>query len=255
MTRKDLKTCAGHRLAVRQTPGLAGLPGFIWLSGFHSDMRGSKAVALQQWAVETGHPLICFDYFGHGESEGAFADGTISRWLEDTLEVIDRLADGPQVLVGSSMGGWIALLAALRRPHIVRALILIAPAVDFTEALMWARFPPEAKRQIEAEGRWMRPSAYGEEPYPITRALIEDGRRHLLLDRPIAFRGPVRVLQGMRDPDIPWEFALKLADRIESPDLAFTLVKDGDHRLSRPQDISRLLRTCAGLSADVSRSA
>jgi len=247
-----MMTSDGHRIAYRQSPGTAELPGFIWLSGFHSDMTGTKAQAVEDWAGQTGHPFLAFDYFGHGQSDGDFADGTVSRWKADALAVIDRLTDGPQVLVGSSMGGWIALLAALARPDRVAGLILIAPAPDFTEILMWASFPDAVKDEIMTQGHWIRPSEYDDEGYPITRRLIEDGRDHLLLDRSIPFRKPVRILQGMQDADVPWSHAMELVSRLETGDLAITLVKDGDHRLSRAQDISRLLRTCAGLSVDLS---
>lgn len=215
-------------------------------------MTGTKAQAVEHWALQTGHPFLAFDYFGHGESDGDFADGTVGRWKADAVEVIDRLTDGPQVLVGSSMGGWIALLAALERPERVKGLILIAPAPDFTEKLMWASFSDEVKDEIMTTGRWIRPSDYDGEGYPITRTLIEEGREHLLLDAPIPFSGPVRILQGMQDPDVPWSHAMELVGRLATDDLAITLIKDGDHRLSREHDISRLLRTCAGLSVDLS---
>src|SRR6188508_1138916 len=176
---------AVRRIAVRVRDGAA--PGLVWLGGFKSDMQGTKAVALDNWAGENGRACIRFDYSGHGESGGEFADGTIGRWLEDSAAVFERFARGPQVLVGSSMGGWLALLLARevkRRaagPGSVAGLVLIAPAVDFTEELMWKKFSPEVRRQIETEGSWQRPSQYSEAPYAITRELIEEGRKHLLL--------------------------------------------------------------------------
>ena len=192
-----------------------------------------------------------FDYSGHGESGGRFEDGTITRWLEDALAVFETHAQGPQIAVGSSMGGWIALLLAraLAGRVAVNAtlagLVLIAPAPDFTEALMWNEFSPEVKREIGENGSWQRPSAYGEEPYPITRALIEDGRKHLLLGGLIETGCPVRILQGVKDEDVPWQHATELVSRIARDDVVLTLVKDGDHRLSRPEDIDRLIAAVA----------
>jgi pimeloyl-ACP methyl ester carboxylesterase len=183
---------------------------------------------------------VRFDYSGHGASEGQFVDGTISRWRQDALDVLDRLTEGPQILVGSSMGGWLALLAALARPERVAGLVLIAPACDFTERLLWAGLTDDSRRAITDEGVWLRPSQYGPKPYPITRALIEDGRRHLLMDAEIAVDCPVRILHGMRDPDVPWRHGLALVDLLRSPDVTFELIKSGDHRLSDPGSLGRL---------------
>lgn len=238
---------AARSIAVRTQAG--DPPGMFWLGGFKSDMRGTKAEALARYAARTGRAYVRFDYSGHGESGGRFEDGTISRWLEEALAVFAAFAKGPQIVIGSSMGGWIALLLAralARKPvHTANlaGLVLIAPAPDFTEELMWAAFPPEVKRQIEEKGSWQRPSAYGEEPYPITRALIEDGRKHLLLGKPIEVGCPVRILQGAQDPDVPYMHAMKLVSCLAQDDVVLTLVKDGDHRLSRPEDIERLIRT------------
>lgn len=218
--------------------------GVVFLGGFNSDMTGSKAEFLAGWCEARGTPFLRFDYSGHGASEGRFVDGTIGRWMQDAACVIDALAPGPQVLVGSSMGGWIALLLARR--HAPRALVGIAPAPDFTEDLMWAEFTPEIRATIERDGVWHRPSDYGA-PYPITRALIEDGRRHLLLRDPIAIDVPVRILQGMRDPDVPWRHALRIAEAITGDDVRIALVKDGDHRLSRQADLALLGETLAPL--------
>ena len=242
---------AARRIAVRTRPG--GPPGLFWLGGFKSDMRGTKAVALDRWAAEHGRGCIRFDYSGHGESGGAFVDGTIGRWLEESIAVFERFAAGPQVLVGSSMGAWIALLLAraLKRrtgpapAGSLAGLVLIAPAVDFTEELMWKQFPPAVQRQIETTGSWLRPSQYAEEPYPITRGLIEDGRRHLLLGGLIEIGCPVRILQGVQDPDVPWQHAVELSSRLAHDDVVLTMVKDGDHRLSRPEDIERLIAAVA----------
>jgi pimeloyl-ACP methyl ester carboxylesterase len=246
----DLGTAAGaRRIAVRSQEGKA--PGLLWLGGFKSDMRGTKAQALAAWAAQQERACVRFDYAGHGESSGDFGACTISTWLEDSLAVFDAFCRGPQVLVGSSMGGWMALLmlrelkrrAAPGRPATasVAGLVLIAPAVDFTEVLMWQKFPPEVKQTIEREGAWARPSAYSAEPYPITKRLIEDGRNHLLLGSLIETGCPVRILQGVQDPDVPWTHAVELSSRLAQDDVVLTLVKDGDHRLSRPEDIERLL--------------
>lgn len=230
----------GQSIAYLKTPGGATGPGVLWLSGFKSDMAGTKAAALDLWARERGRAYTRFDYFGHGRSSGAFVDGTVSRWLDDALAVLDQITTGRQVLVGSSMGGWIATMVALRRPERVAGLVLIAPAADFTEELIWKNLPEEARRDIAEHGVWLRPSAYDPEPHPITRALIEDGRRHLILGAPVGVRAPVRVLQGMADPDVPWQHAMRLVERIESGDVVVELVKHGDHRLSTPTDIRRL---------------
>ncbi|WP_332837757.1 alpha/beta hydrolase [Neoroseomonas rubea] len=219
-------------------------PGVVFLGGFNSDMTGSKAEFLAGWCEARGTPFLRFDYSGHGASGGRFEDGTIGRWSQDAAAVIAALAPGPQVLVGSSMGGWIALLLAARRRVAVRALVGIAPAPDFTEELMWAEFPPDVRETILRDGVWMRPSDYGA-PYPITRALIEDARDHLLLRGPIALDAPLRILQGQADPDVPWRHALRIAEAVGSGDVRVTLIKDGDHRLSRPQDLALLGETLA----------
>jgi pimeloyl-ACP methyl ester carboxylesterase len=244
---------AKRRIAIRCRAG--GTPGLFWLGGFKSDMKGSKAEALADWAATHGRACTRFDYSGHGESGGEFAEGTIGRWLQDSLGVFDACAHGPQVLVGSSMGGWLALLLlrALRRRAAagqkvaapVVGLVLIAPAVDFTEELMWKRFPAATKREIKQKGFWQRPSLYSEEPYLITRELIEDGRRHLILGELIETGCPVRILQGVQDPDVPWQHAVELSSRLAHDDVVLTLIKDGDHRLSRPEDIERLLAAVA----------
>nr|WP_211862661.1 alpha/beta hydrolase [Neoroseomonas soli] len=242
----------GVRLAWRRIPGRG--PGVVFLGGFFSDMTGTKAEFLAGWCEARSVPFLRFDYSGHGTSQGRFEDGTIGRWAEDAACVIAAQAEGPQVLVGSSMGGWIALLLARRmqaqqlqaRQMQVRALVGIAPAPDFTEDLMWAEFPPEVRAAIERDGEWRRPSEYGA-PYPITRALIEDGRQHLLLRGPLPIEAPVRILQGQQDPDVPWQHALRIADALAGGDVRVTLIKDGDHRLSRPQDLALLGETLAPL--------
>lgn len=223
----------------------------MFLGGFMSDMTGTKATALERHFIDAGRPFVRFDYTGHGQSSGRFADGTIGQWRDDALAVLDRVTQGPQVLVGSSMGAWISLLAALDRPERVAGLVFIAPATDFTEDLMWPALDKDARRALETEGVYYRPSEYSEEPYTITRALIEDGRKHLLLRNPIAIACPVRILHGMEDPDVPWRHALRLADKLESKDVLLTLVKNGDHRLSEPDDIARLIRMIDELCAQI----
>lgn len=230
----------GETLAWRAVDG-AG-PTVVWLGGFRSDMAGTKAQALADWAQAHGRAYLRFDYLGHGESSGNFqVKGTITRWREDALAVLDNLTDGPLLLVGSSMGGWIASLVAMVRPERVAAMVLIAPAPDFTERLMTPEIPPEGHAALKADGVWMRPSDYGD-PYPITRNLLADGARWSILgSEPVPIEAPVRILQGGADPDVPWRHALELAQAIKGEDVVFALIKDGDHRLSRPQDIARLI--------------
>ncbi len=250
MTTESFISPEGRRLAFRRTAATGGGATLVWLCGFKSDMSGSKALAVEAWAKACGHGALLFDYSGHGASSGRFEDGTISAWREDALAAIDAQTEGPLVLVGSSMGGWMALLAATARPERVKGLVLIAPAPDFTEKLMWPEFTPEQQAEIMGEGFTLRPSDYGE-PYPITRTLIEDGRQWSILDKDIPFAGPVRILQGMRDEDVPWGHALALAAALTTPDLVLHLIKDGDHRLSRDEDIARLLATCGEVAARV----
>jgi pimeloyl-ACP methyl ester carboxylesterase len=221
-------------------------PTIVFLPGFRSDMTGDKATALAGFCAEHGQAMLRFDYSGHGASGGRFEDGTIGRWADDALAVIDGQTDGKLILVGSSMGGWIALLAAIARRDRVAALIGIAAAPDFTEALMWQAMTFEQRATIMRDGVLHVPSEYGD-PYPITRILIEDGRTRLLLNDPIALDCPVRLLHGQCDPDVPWEMALRTAEELTSSDVQVTLVKDGDHRLSRPQDLALLTRTLAAL--------
>ena len=239
---------ASRAIAVRQRLATgAGLerPGVLWLGGFMSDMRSGKALALDAWAARNGRAFTRFDYSGHGESGGRFADGTISQWLDDALAVL-RATAGPLILVGSSMGGWLALLLA-RALHEageterLAGAVLIAPAVDFTERLMWDQFSPDIRATIEEDGLWLRPSPYGDTPYPITRALIVDGRRHLLLDTAIRTHCPVHILQGMHDEDVPWRHAMLLVEHLAEDPVSLTLVRDGDHRLSREEDIAKLI--------------
>lgn len=226
-------------------------PGFIFCGGLKSDMEGGKATTLHEWADDTGRGFVRFDYYGHGQSSGKFVDGHVSRWRDDVVHVLDKLTTEPQILVGSSMGGWTSLLAAMMRPGRVAGLVLIAPAPDFTEKLMWASYSEAIRAQIMEEGIYYAPSDYGD-PYEITRALIEDGRKNLIMDAAIPLNIPVRILQGGQDSPVPPSHSQKLVDLITSDDLTYTLVKDGDHSLSRPQDLIRLLITCEEISAAVS---
>jgi pimeloyl-ACP methyl ester carboxylesterase len=237
---------AARRIAYRLRPEReAGRAGLVWLCGFKSDMDSTKATHLDRWAAEVGRALLRFDYSGHGRSHGDFAAATIGDWLEESLAVIGTLTHGRQILVGSSMGGWLALLcmralAARGEEDRIAGLVLIAPAVDFTEKLIWDRLPADARCKIETEGAWLRPSAYSPEPYVITKRLIEEGRRHLLLDGTIRTHCPVHILQGMQDVDVPWQHAVTLVEHLAGDPVMLTLVKDGDHRLSREADLERL---------------
>jgi len=237
----------GVRLAWRRTPGHG--PTLLWLGGFRSEMSGTKAQTLADWADATGHDFLRFDYLGHGLSEGTFEEGTITRWREDALAIVDALVEGPAILVGSSMGGWLACLVALARPERIAGLLLVAPAADFTERLLKPEMGHRALAEIERLGVWNRPSDYDPGGYPITRRLLEDGARWSLLPGPIPVDAPVRILQGGADPDVPWRHALDLAQALRCDDLVFSLVRDGDHRLSRPQDLARLLAFAEELSA------
>ena len=234
----------------RESNSVDKSPGLFWLGGFKSDMKGTKAAALDHWAESRGRAGLRFDYSGHGESSGDFKDGTIGQWLEESVAVYMQFAQGPQVVIGSSMGGWLALLLAreLRKRKgaaPIAGMVLIAPAVDFTEELMWKNFSDAVKREIEDKGAWMRPSEYSDAPYPITKRLIEDGRKHLLLGGLIETSCPVHILQGVRDPDVPWRHTQELVSRFARDDVVLTLIKDGDHRLSRPEDIERTLAAVA----------
>lgn len=241
LPRDDGATIAYHRTEGRT-------PGVVFLPGFRSDMTGSKATALEAWCRERGRAFLRFDYTGHGASSGDFEDGTIGAWAEDAVFALDTLTEGPQVLVGSSMGGWIMLLAALARPDRVAGMVGVAAAPDFTRDLESGA--TSAMREAwEKTGVWYEPSQYSNEPTPFTWKLIEDGRRRLLLDKPLPFEGPVRLIHGMKDPDVPWELSMIIADRLASADVELLLVKGGDHRLSEPRDIERLCRTVGEVCA------
>ena len=231
----------GNTVAYATTAGRA--PTVAFLGGFRSDMTGTKAIALETWARKEGRAYVRFDYLGHGQSSGRFEDGTIGRWLDDSLAVLDQLTTGKLVLVGSSMGGWLSLLAARARPERLAGLVLIAAAPDFTERMLLKGLSPEERTRLQREGRLERPSRYSPEPSVFTWKLIEEGRQHLLLDKKLSLPCPVRLLHGQSDPDVPWEYSLQIANHLEAPDVITTLIKGGDHRLSTPADIARLIAT------------
>lgn len=235
------------RLAYHSTRGAT--PGVIFLGGFRSDMTGTKAVTLEQACKVWGQSFVRFDYFGHGQSGGMFTDGTITRWRDDAIAVLDAASEGPQVLVGSSMGGWLMLLVALARPERVAGLVGIAAAPDFTEDLMWLAFDASTRTLLETEGVYLEPSPYDPEPTPITMRLIEDGRQHLILGQTIPFSGPVHLVHGMDDPDVPWQHSVRTAEALTSRDVALTLIKGGDHRLSEPHQIDQIIAAVADVCA------
>lgn len=246
LARPDGGAIAYHRTPARESG--RHWPGIVFLGGFMSDMTGDKATALEAFAAERGQAFLRFDYRGHGRSSGRFEEGTIGDWSDDARFALDRLTEGPQILVGSSMGGWIMLLTALARPARVAGLIGIAAAPDFTETLMWQAFTPEQRATLERDGVLQQPSDYGEQPYAITHRLIEEGRNHLIMDRPIAIACPVRLIHGTADNDVPSNLSLEIMDRLASDDVEVTLVKGGGHRLSDPRDLARLTATVAALS-------
>jgi len=247
---------AAREIAVAMRKGAA--PGLFWLGGYRSDMTGTKALALDGYAATRGLAMTRFDYSGHGASGGRFEDGTISRWLEESLAVFGRTR-GPQILVGSSMGGWLALLLTEAHRNSVgpgnsrvAGLVLIAPAVDMTRQLMWAEMDEKARQTLMTSGAWQRPSDYSDEPDIITKKLIEDGDLHLFGERLIETGAPVHIIQGLADPDVPWRHATALVSRFASDDVVLTLIKGGDHRLSRPEDIEKLIAAVEGLIAETS---
>jgi pimeloyl-ACP methyl ester carboxylesterase len=237
----------GRRIAHHLSEG--ALPGVVFMGGFKSDMTGAKALALEAYCRKRGQRFLRFDYTGHGQSSGKFIDGTIGSWKRDALDVLDRLVPGENILVGSSMGAWLALLAALEHKKMVVGLVGIASAPDFTEKLIWQQLKSQQQKQLLEEGIYHAPSCYGEDPYPITRALIEEGRNHLLLDGPIDLNIPVRLIHGTRDEDVPWQMATQLMERLASSDVALQLVKDGGHRLSEPQQLELICRTVDAILA------
>lgn len=231
----------GRAIAYRRRAGKA--PGVIFLPGFRSDMQGGKALALEAHCRAAGRAFVRFDYSGHGRSEGRFTDGTVGAWRADVIDVIDHLSAGPQVLVGSSMGGWLMLLAALARRDRIAGLVGVAAAADFATRLMERRLPPAAKDALARDGVAYLPSAYSPEPTPVTRRLIDEARGHELLHAPIPLTCPVRLIHGTADPDVPWQLSLEVMEKLASADVELHLVKDGDHRLSSDHDLARLCRT------------
>ncbi len=231
-----------------------GKPGLVWLTGYGSDMLGTKASRVDDWAAARGRAFLRFDYSGHGESEGRFEDGCIGDWLTQSLALIEASTQGPQILIGTSMGAWIALLIARRlaargEAGRLHALVLLAPAVDFTEELMWKEMPDAARRDIETKGVWLRPSDYSPEPMPVTRRLIEEARaNHLLMGGVIRAHAPAHILQGLQDADVPWTHAVAVVEHMAGDPVALSFIAGGDHRLSREEDIARLIATIESLA-------
>lgn len=245
---------SGTAIAVRRRLGAS--PGVIWLGGYRSDMAGTKARALDDWAAERGRACLRHDYSGHGESGGDFHDGTISRWLAQSLAVFETYTDGPQILVGSSMGAWIALLMAKRlaklgKPGRVAGLVLLAPAPDFTTDLVEPKLTQAQRDDLAGKGFFETPSQYGPDAYVYTRALLDDGRENRVLTGPIDTFCPVHILQGLEDPDVPYAHALKLVALLPADDVTLALIPGGDHRLSRPQDIAMMIGAIDAISARV----
>ncbi|MBC8716286.1 alpha/beta hydrolase [Ochrobactrum sp. Marseille-Q0166] len=244
----------GAKIAVRNRAGQVS-PGIVWLGGYRSDMLGTKAVVLDEWAEKTERSALRLDYSGHGESGGDFNQGTISRWLNESLAVYEKYAHGPQILVGSSMGGWIALRMAQELKKTGKSpagIVLIAPAPDFTAELVEPSLTDKQKKDLIEKGYFEEPSEYSPNPYIYTRALIEDGRNNLVLKGIIEAGCPVHILQGMLDEAVPYQHALKLVEHLPVDDVTLTLVRDGDHRLSRPQDLQLLIRTVSALAERIS---
>jgi pimeloyl-ACP methyl ester carboxylesterase len=230
-----------QKIAYQQQDAVEPGLGVVFCGGFRSDMTGTKAQALAEWARARATPFTRFDYFGHGASTGTFTDGTMSYWRGDIPQVLDEVCPGPQILVGSSFGGWLSLMAALDRPEKVAGLLLIAPAVDMTERLMWDRFSEKAREKLMREGLIYDPSEYDPEGYPISQALIEDGRHHLMLGQSIELDIPVRILHGQKDDAVPWQLSLELAEQLTSQNVELQFLKDGDHRLSEPAQIDKII--------------
>lgn len=229
-------TTPNQRLAYRYTPPLQNALTVFYLSGFRSDMNGEKISFLEDLCRKEGLGFLTFDYSGHGQSSGKFEDGTISQWLSDSLDIMDHITQGAVVIVGSSMGGWLAHLVALRRPDRVVSLLGIASAPDFTETLMWQKFTKSQQNEVESQGWTIIPTEYNPKGWTITKKLIEDGRKHLLLGDPITLNIPIRLLHGLKDASVPASYSHKLVELVTSQDVTLTLVKSGNHRLSREED-------------------
>ena len=250
MSAPDYLTRPGRPdIALRRREGNG--PGLLWLGGYASDMNGTKAQFLDGWAATEGRAFLRFDYSGHGESGGDFDEGGIGTWAGDALAVLDELTDGPQILVGSSMGAWVACLRAKWRPDRLAGLVLIAPAADFTRELFWQRIDETQRATLMTEGRLVLASPYDDTGQVYTRRLIEEGDHNLILSEPLTVSAPVRILQGMKDDVVPWTHAVRLAEHLDTDDVQVTLVKDGDHRLSTPEDLEQLGDTLTALTARI----
>lgn len=253
-TPSHLNISKNEYIAYHKTNGKKNTPGIVFLGGFMSDMTGTKATALEQWAQKNNQSYIRFDYFGHGQSSGKFTDGTISIWKHNVLTVIDTLTEGPQIIVGSSMGGWLMLLAARERPEKTAAIIGIASAPDFTKNLMWDKMTNEQQKELTTNGSIDLPSDYSDEPYPTTLELIEDGKKHLLLDSAIEITCPVQLIHGMKDDDVPYTLSVALAEKLTSQNVQTHLIKKSDHRMSSDDDIAFLLKTIEETLANLEKT-
>ena len=247
--KEEIGSFAGPSGAIAYRKIAGGAPTIVWFGGFRSDMTGAKAQAIAEWSAGAGYAFLRFDYSGHGRSEGRFEDGTISAWLADALAAIDRLTEGPLLFVGSSMGGWIAALAALKLKDRVAGAVFIAPAPDFTEELVWRKLGASEREELSRQGRISEYSQYSADPNVITKALIEDGRKHLILGGPVDVKCRVRIIQGMADPDVPWRHAAAFAERLASEDVEILLLKSGDHRLSKPHEIKTIIDAINSIAA------
>ncbi len=241
-----IETNEGRRIAYHKTEGR--LPTVIFCGGYMSDMEGTKALFLEKTCAELGLSYIRFDYSGHGNSSGEFVDGTIGAWKNDALAVIDQVAVGPMIVVGSSMGGWVGLLVTLARKERVKAFVGIAAAPDFTRELMWEKYSPSIRETLKTEGIYLEPSDYSDEPYKVSYALIQDGENHILLNKPIAIDCPVRLFHGLQDTDVPSEYSTRIAEKVTSEDVIISFNKAGDHRLSSDPDLERLKQALIELS-------
>jgi pimeloyl-ACP methyl ester carboxylesterase len=247
-TRED-----GARIAYHRTPGRA--PGVVFLTGYQSDMTGQKALRLEEFCRQRGNACLRFDYFGHGASSGDFTHGTIGRWADDAVFALDRLTEGPQILIGSSLGGWIMMLAARARPQRVAALIGIAAAPDFTEDVIPKLLRSEDERALASEGIVYLASPYDPDPTPVTRRILEEGRAHLVLREPIPLTCPIRLIHALDDPDVPWTASLRLMERMSTQDAQLTLIKKAGHRMSEPADLDRLTATLEAMLRGLERAA
>ncbi len=249
----DYITHEGRKIAYKAQSGSKnkGWPTVVFCAGFMSDMEGSKAQALDDFCISRGQAYVRFDYSGHGVSSGNFMDGTIGTWCDDALAIIDQVTKGDIIIVGSSMGGWIGLLIALARKDRVTGFVGLAAAPDFTKELCWDKYSDEIKATLEQDGVYYEPCDYGDDPYPMTLSLIKEGNDHLILDKPIDLNCPVRLIQGMKDPDVPPITAQRISDQLKTEDVVVSYVKNGDHRLSTEADLKRLCQTVKEISGPI----